>query len=158
MSLFDIAGLDEFTDTMKMVSEVYPKEVKRFMQREGNKLKKKTVETVKSSTLGKITGNYEKGIKRGRYYKYDGNGADSIRVYSSAPHAHLIEYGHEIVHSGGGKGGGKRRRKMRKELYGTGKYTRAFQLFRRAADEFESVYETDCEKFALKIIEPLNNS
>lgn len=125
------------------------------MQQEGNKLKRKTVKTVKSSTLGKITGNYEAGIKRGKYYKYE-NGADSIRVYSSAPHAHLIEYGHEIVRSGGGMKGGKKKRQKRKEKYGTGKYTRAFQLFRRAADEFESTYETDCEKFALKIIEPLN--
>jgi len=152
MALFDIEGLEEVSDTMKMISKVYPKEIKKFMQREGSKLKNKTAKTAKSSTLGKITGNYEKGIKRGKYYKYAGNGADSIRVYSGAPHAHLIEYGHEIVRSGGGK----MKREKRKEKYGTGKYTRAFHLFGRAADEFESTYETDCEKFALKIIEPLN--
>ena len=152
MDLFEVEGLDELTDTMLMIEENYPKDIKRFMKKEGNKLKKKTLGTVQSSTLGKITGNYEKGIKRGKPYKYDGNGADSIRVYSNAPHAHLIEYGHEIVHSGGGR----MKKEKRKEQYGTGNYTRAFQLFRRAADEFESTYETDCEKFALKIIEPLN--
>jgi len=152
MIWFDTKDIEDYLNDMGLVAKNYPKEIKKFMQSEGTKLKNRTIKKVKSSTLGKITGNYERGIKRGKYYKYRENGADSIRVYSNAPHAHLIEYGHEIVHSGGGK----MKREKRKREYGTGKYTRAFHLFRRAAEEFESVYETDCEKFALKIVEPLN--
>lgn len=136
----DPDGLDEAIEVFSMVQKTFPKEVKKFMQSEGNKLKRRTLKGVKSSTLGKITGNYEKGIKRGRPYTYDLTGVYSIRVYSNAPHAHLIEDGHEIYVDG----------------VPTGKYTREFHLFRRAAEEFESTYETDTEKFALKIVEPLN--
>ena len=133
-----------------MVQDLYPKKVKKFMMKEGNKLKRSTLKAVKSSTLRKVTGNYEKGIKRGKPYEYDITGAASIRVYSNANHAHLIEEGHEIVLHGKGN------RKRRKERNGTGQFTRAYHLFRRAANEFESVYETDSEKFALEIVEPLN--
>ena len=37
MDFFEIEGLYEVTDTMRMIRNVYPKEVKRFMQSEGNK-------------------------------------------------------------------------------------------------------------------------
>ena len=132
---FEISGLDEMTEALGKVQELYPKEIKKFMQSEGNKLKKETKKRAKSS-VKKRTGNYLKGIKRGKYYKYS-NGADSIRVYAGKParHGHLMEYGHKT------KSGSK---------------TTAYHVFKTSADEFESTYEKDCEKFADTIIEPLN--
>jgi hypothetical protein len=143
MALFEFDGLDEVAETLDMVSKAYPKEVKKFMQSEGNKLKKKTKQKA-SSVVNKKTGNYEKGIRRGKYYKYSGNGADSIRVYSGSPahHGHLIEYGHEMVTHKGER---------------TGKYVRGYHIFKSAADDFEGDYDKDCEKFSDKITEPLNN-
>lgn len=38
---FEISGLDEMTEALGKVQELYPKEIKKFMQSEGNKLKKK---------------------------------------------------------------------------------------------------------------------
>ena len=140
MALFEFDGLDEFTETTQLIKKTYPKEIKKFMQKEGNKLKKKTLQTARSS-VGKKTGNYEKGIKRGKYYKY--NEIDSIRVYSGSPahHGHLIEYGHKIVtHSG----------------EDTGKTVKGYHIFKTSADMFESTYNKDCENFADKITEPLN--
>lgn len=133
---FEINGLDEMTEALNMVQKVYPKEVKKFMQSEGNKLKKQTKSKAQSS-VKKKTGNYLKGIKRGKYYKYSGNGADAIRVYAGSParHGHLIEYGHKTK---------------------SGSRTRAYHVFKTSADAFESTYETDSEKFADKITEPLN--
>ncbi len=133
---FEINGLDEMTEALGMVQKVYPKEVKKFMQSEGNKLKKQTKSKAQSS-VKKKTGNYLKGIKRGKYYKYSGNGADAIRVYAGSPahHGHLIEYGHKTK---------------------SGSRTRAYHVFKTSADAFESTYESDCDKFADKIAEPLN--
>lgn len=133
---FEIEGLDEMTDSLRMVQNVYPKEVKKFMQSEGNKLKKQTKSKAQSS-VKKKTGNYLKGIKRGKYYKYSGNGADSIRVYSGKPayHGHLIEYGHKTK---------------------SGNRTKAYHIFKTSADAFESTYESDCDKFVDKIVDPLN--
>lgn len=133
---FEVSGLDEMTEALSMVQKVYPKEVKKFMQSEGNKLKKQTKSKAQSS-VKKKTGNYLKGIKRGKYYKYSGNGADAIRVYSGKPahHGHLIEYGHKTKN---------------------GNRTKAYHTFKTSADAFESTYESDCDKFADKITEPLN--
>lgn len=133
---FEVSGLDEMTNALGQVQELYPREIKKFMQSEGTKLKNRTLKTAKSNVKKKI-GNYFKGIKRGKYYKYSGNGADSIRVYAGKPahHGHLIEYGHKT--SNGGR-------------------TKAYHIFKTSADAFESNYESDCEKFADEITEPLN--
>lgn len=144
MALFKTEGIDEFVDTVELVKKAYPKEIKRFMQSEGNKLKKQTIEKAKA-VIDEHTGNYLKGIKRGKYYKYRENGADSIRVYAGSParHGHLIEYGHEMVSHNGNR---------------TGKFVRGYHIFKSAADDFEGTYEKDSDKFADKIVEPLNRS
>lgn len=133
---FEVSGLDEMTNALGQVQELYPREIKKFMQTEGTKLKNRTLKTAKSN-VKKKTGNYFKGIKRGKYYKYSGNGADAIRVYAGKPahHGHLIEYGHKT--SNGGR-------------------TKAYHIFKTSADDFENTYESDCDKFADKITEPLN--
>ena len=133
---FEVSGLDEMINALVQVQELYPREIKKFMQTEGTKLKNRTLKTAKSN-VKKKTGNYFKGIKRGKYYKYSGNGADSIRVYAGKPahHGHLIEYGHKTPNGG---------------------RTKAYHIFKTSADAFESTYESDCNKFADKITEPLN--
>lgn len=133
---FEIEGLDEMTEALGQVQQIYPKEIKKFMQSEGTKLKNRTLKTAKTS-VGEKTGNYQKGIKRGKYYKYSGNGADSIRVYAGKPahHGHLIEYGHKTS---------------------SGSRTRAYHIFKTSADAFEGTYEKDCDTFADKIAKPLN--
>lgn len=138
MALFEFNGLDEMTEALSMVQKVYPKEVKKFMQSEGTKLKNRTLKTAKSS-VGKKTGNYQKGIKRGKYYKHSKTGADSIRVYVGN-HGHLIEDGHEMITHSGEKVGN----------------VLGYHIFKVSANIFEDTYEKDSEKFADKITEQLN--
>lgn len=94
---FKVDELDQFTlKLIKLADKTMPKEINKFMKNEANKLnsraKKKARKEVK-----KDTGNYMKGFKKGKkVYEY-GDTKYNIRVYNSAPHAHLIEYGHEIV-------------------------------------------------------------
>ena len=93
-------GVDEFLKEMtEIASKNYPKQVKKMLQKSGNKLRKKIVEKARTK-VKKKTGNYIKGFKRGKVYKYNGN-EDAVRVYNSAPHAHLIEYGHRMVTKSG---------------------------------------------------------
>ena len=96
----EIEGLKEFTKEMlDICSKDYPKQVKKMLQKSGNKLKRKVIAKAKSK-VKKKTGNYLKGFKRGKVYKYEGN-EDAVRVYNSSPHAHLIEYGHRMVTKSG---------------------------------------------------------
>lgn len=138
---FDSDGIDEISDTMKMIHKIYPAEVKKFLQKEGTKLKKRTLEKARS-VIEPHTGNYFKGIKRGRYYKYQ-NKLDAVRVYAGAPayHAHFVEYGHRMVTRG------------KKD---TGLYVRGHRIFGAAADAFEAAYGSDCEEFSDKLAEALN--
>ncbi len=135
MALFEIEGIDELVDDFKLIQRNYPKEIRKFMMREGNKLKKLTLQRAEGE-VEKVTGNYVKGIKRGKYYKYDGD-IDSIRVYAGSPafHGHLVEYGHKLPN---------------------GAMTKAYHVFKTSADEFQSKYEKDCDKFVDKITEELN--
>ena len=50
---FEIDGLDEMTEALSQVQELYPKEIKKFMQKEGTKLKNRTKKKAKSSVKKK---------------------------------------------------------------------------------------------------------
>ena len=90
---FDLSELAAYGKDIRLVAEKAPKRQKQFLQKEGAKLRNKT--KAQARKLGKKTGNYLKSIKRGKVYDYRGDKA--VRVYSYAPHAHLIEDGHRMV-------------------------------------------------------------
>lgn len=101
---FDTAGLDRYTARLlAIVQRDLPKEARTFVRQEGNELRKKTAALAKQRVKkgkhhkGSEAKRYHKGIKRGKVYVYKGNGGTAVRVYNSAPHAHLIESGHRIV-------------------------------------------------------------
>lgn len=104
------------------------KESKEFLKKAGNKLKNKTLSVAKSR-VKEHTGNYIKSIKRGKVYEFEGDLA--VRTYSTAPHAHLIEYGH-IIKSKDGKEHG---------------FKRGYGIFKTAEKDFEEEFYDDSEKF-----------
>ncbi len=94
---FDVRELDEYTlKLIKLAEKTMPKECNKFMKQEGSKLNSKAKKKARKE-VKKKTGNYMKGFKKGKkVYEY-GDTKYNIRVYNNAPHAHLIEYGHNIV-------------------------------------------------------------
>ena len=106
-----------------------PRETKKFIRAEGTKLRKMVVARAKSA-VKKKTGKYFKSIKKGKLYVYGGNGALSIRVYSSAPHSHLIEKGHRIVTPGGVEKG----------------FKPGLHIFENAQKNFENEFYNDIQK------------
>lgn len=85
-------------DLLRLGKDLKSPETKKFLKKQGVKLKKRT-EKVARSKVKEKTGNYLKSIKSGKVYEFNEN--FSSRVYSTAPHAHLIEYGHKIVTKSG---------------------------------------------------------
>lgn len=141
---FEIDGLDNFDKAIsKMIKNTFPKESKSFIQKEGNKLRKKTLAKAKMKVKQK-TGNYYNNIKRGKVYTFKGNGALATRVYGGgkAPHTHLLEYGHRLIV---GKG------KNAKEIG----FVEGYHIFEEAGREFEEQYAKDCDNFAGKIAKEL---
>ena len=90
---FDTSALRAYSRDLQSAVNEYPRQEKKFLRKEGSKLLRKTKKNAKR--VKKRTGKYHSSIKRGKVYSY--HGAQAVRVYSAAPHAHLIEDGHRQV-------------------------------------------------------------
>ena len=123
--VFDLSELASYGKDMRRIAEENPKKQRQFLQKEGNKLRSRT--KAQARKLGKKTGNYLKSIKRGKVYDYRGDQA--IRVYSYAPHAHLIEDGHRMVTHDGREVG----------------FVKGHHVFEVAAEGFEPEFYTDLD-------------
>jgi pyruvate/2-oxoacid:ferredoxin oxidoreductase alpha subunit len=126
---FDIKQFSDFEDRLlKLANKEMPRQTKAFLKKEGTKLKKQTVKKA-NQKVKKRSGNYIESIKRGKVYNYDD--ALSIRVYSSSPEAHLLEYAHRQVTKDGTEIG----------------FVKGFNVFEDSEKEFESSYYNDCQQF-----------
>ena len=123
--VFDLSELASYGKDMRRIAEENPKKQRQFLQKEGNKLRSRT--KAQARKLGKKTGNYLKSIKRGKVYDYQG--AQAVRVYSYAPHAHLIEDGHRMVTHDGREVG----------------FVKGHHVFEVAAEGFEPEFYTDLD-------------
>ncbi|MGL4672606.1 HK97 gp10 family phage protein [Cetobacterium sp.] len=128
-------SLDQLSkDLIKLANSINNgKDSKEFLKKSGNKLKNKTLNIAKSR-VNEDTGNYIKSIKRGKVYNFDGN--LSVRTYSGAPHAHLIEYGHI-----------KKDRSGREHGFQKGSH-----VFTSAQKEFEDEFYNDTQNFIDELI------
>lgn len=134
---FDFKELDNFQrGILEVANDTMPKESKKFIRKEGTKLRKNTVKKAREK-LKKKTGKYFKSVKRGKAYYYKNN--LSIRAYSTAPHAHLIEKGHRQVTKDGKEVG-----------WVDGKH-----IFEDSQKEFENEYFEDNEKFIEEIVKTI---
>ena len=137
----DLSELDAFTDRLIQSSKEASKVQKKFLQQQGTKLLRKTKAQVRVSGIQTRTGNYMKSIKRGKVYTKDG--AQRVRVYSNAPHAHLIEEGHDqVVNPPKEKGRGVKPGKGIGDKVG---HVEGHEVFLEAYEAYAPVYERDCE-------------
>lgn len=143
---FDVDHLDEFTlKLLKLAKKTMPKECNKFMKVEASKLNSKTKKKAKKE-VKKNTGNYLKGFKRGKkVYDYE-DVKYNIRVYNSSPHAHLIEYGHEVVK--GGKHSNKGNKGGKKVGFVKGKY-----ILDKSSREFENEFGKDTLEFVDNLLD-----
>lgn len=136
----DAIELDLFSEELlNIANKQMPKKTRKFMNQEGQKLKKQTKQRAKQN-VKKKTGNYLKSIKKGKVYIYSGNGAFSVRVYGAAPHTHLIEQGHNI--------------KNKKDGVVLGR-AKAFYVLDKSARAFQSEFEKDIENFIDEVVDEL---
>ena len=146
----DLSELDEFTDRLIQSSKEAKKTQRRFLQQQGNKFKRKTKAQARAAGVKTQSGNYMERIKRGKVWS-SRNGAQSVRVYSNAPHAHLIEDGHkQLVNPGKGKGNGRGvipgRGIGHKPKDGKKDSVEGRKVFEKAYEAFEPEYDRACEE------------
>lgn len=98
--------MDEFTKDLLALTQKLDKgkHTKKFLRKEGSKLNKENKRQAKSR-IGKKTGNFMKGFKRGKVYQYKGKTL-AIRAINVSSHAHLLDQGYMATRGGKrGKGG-----------------------------------------------------
>lgn len=128
----DTSGLDDFQKEMlKFIQDKLPKETYQFMRKAGTKGRAYIAKRSRA-VIKRKTGNYQKGWKRGKAYKRGGTDSYEIQIRNSAPHAHLIEYGHRIVSKDGKD---------------TEKFVPGVKVLEEGSKEFESEYFNMVEKF-----------
>lgn len=91
---FDYREMDELIETFGKLEREFPKETDKFLKKAGKKQASWIKKGYRLKTK-KLTGNLIKGVKTGKPYIYK-NDEHQLRVYSKAPHAHLIEFGHNM--------------------------------------------------------------
>lgn len=90
-----LEGLTDFQNDLLKTAQQSPKAMKKIMGKAGNKATN-TVRKHARKNVKKKSGKYHKKWKRGKVFG-DASGDLITRVINSAPHAHLIEDGHEQV-------------------------------------------------------------
>lgn len=136
---FDFDELDEAVGELeKMLTVRWPKENKKFMRQEASKelkmaksLAKQRLKTYRPVSDKK---SYLGRLKRGKIFHQNGDIEDlSIRVYSSAPHGHLIEEGHVMKTRDG------------KTPKSGEKFVKGYHILRDTHRTFEPEFDRDVE-------------
>lgn len=91
----ELKGLNELQKDLLKTSKAVPKEMPKIMRKIGSKARTLVAKRARRD-VKKLTGNYHKSWKRGKVF-IGNDGATTVRVYNSSPHAHLIEDGHSMV-------------------------------------------------------------
>lgn len=96
---------EELMNELNEISKHFPKHIKKQVKVIGNKLNKVIKDEAKilvkkGKSISKKS--YHNGFKVSKVWENDG--IFKVSNYNSRPHAHLIEYGHKIIHKGNLKG------------------------------------------------------
>lgn len=128
--VFDFKELTEFSkNCLEMAQKTMPKETRKFLNKEGYKLRKKTRQRAKAE-VKKVTGVYHKGWRKGKVYNYKGDKTNqAVRVFNNARHAHIIEDGRKYTKDG-------------KEYFKQGKH-----ILENSTKDFKSDYYSDIDGF-----------
>lgn len=136
-AIFDARQVERFhADLRRFVITVFPDETKQFMKGEGAKATKVVRAQTKRLTKKK-TGNLRKGVSKKAPYFIDNEWR--VRIENRAPHAHLLEYGHEKFIRG----------------IDTGEETPGRHFMAAAANEFRPQFEADVDEFIDKVMKGL---
>lgn len=111
------------------------KHAKKFLRKEGTKLNREHKKQAKAAAIGKKTGNFMKGFKRGKPYKFAGDLA--VRAYNGSPHAHLLDEGHRIVDKSGAEHG----------------FKEGAHFMEKAEKSFRDEYVKDCKDFVDELLD-----
>lgn len=154
----DTGELRDLESTMmRIVEREFPQERKKFLRKEGNKLRRAVIKKAKAKVRGtgwiQKNGRWTKDktekehlikrFKRGKVYNYAPEKSQAVRVFNNLPHAHLVEDGHVMLN------------RYQQPVKNGQSRADALHIMRDSRQEFEPKFKDDAEEFLEEMLERL---
>lgn len=139
----DVFGFDELQKAFERCEKRYPDQADALLMAQGQVVNKRTKSLTPVRTK-KLRNSWR--LKKVKLYK--GGKVRVVRVQSAAPHAHLIELGHEIVRGGRTREGGRKLNRVQRSARGIksgGRVEGKFML-EKSISEAQARFESNAEK------------
>ena len=141
----DVFGFDELVKSFDKMEKKYPNAADRMLATLGRAVTNRTKSLTPVGKTKKLKGSWrKKSVKQFR-----GGDVRVVRIQSQAPHAHLVERGHEIVR--GGKSRDKRGRTLntvQRAVRGisSGGRVEGKKMLEQAANEAQTRFDRNAQK------------
>lgn len=148
----DVFGFDELEKAFNRVQKKYPDKADAMLMALGQAANKKTKENTNPHVK---TGKLRKSWRLKKVKLYKSGTVRVVRVQSTAPHAHLVEYGHEIVKGGKTRERGRTLNRVQRSARGITSHGRVEgkYMLEKAMTETRSAFNRDAEKLLDAICE-----
>ena len=148
----DVFGFDELEKAFKRCEKRYPNEADAFLMAQGQAVNKRTKALTPVKTK-KLRNSWR--LKKVKLYK--SGTVRVVRIQSLAPHAHLIELGHENVRGGKTRVGGRKLNRVQRAARGikTLGYVEGTHMLETSIKEARSKFESGAKKLLDKITDDL---
>ena len=148
----DVFGFDELQKAFERCEKRYPDQADALLMAEGQAVNKKT-KSLTSVRTKRLRNSWS--VKKVKLYK--GGKVRVVRVQSAAPHGHIIELGHEIVHGGRTRERGRRLNRVQRSARGisSGGYVGGRHMLEKSMSEAQSRFEGSAQKMIDKLTEEI---
>ena len=139
----DVFGFDELKKAFERCEKRYPDQADALLMAQGQAVNKRTKALTPVRTK-KLRNSWR--LKKVKLYK--GGKVRVVRIQSAAPHAHLIELGHEIVTGGKTRERGRTLNRVQRSARGikSGGRTEGKFMLEKSMSEARSRFDSDANK------------
>ena len=148
----DVFGFDELEKAFKRCEKKYPDSADALLMAAGRQTNKRTKQLTPVKTK-KLRNSWR--LKKVKLYK--SGTVRVVRVQSAAPHAHLVEYGHEIVRGGKTRERGRKLNRVQRAARGikSGGYVKGKAMLETAMNESRARFGRDAQVLIDKLTKDL---
>jgi hypothetical protein len=140
----DTFGFDELSKSFQKLEKKYPNAADRMLAAPGRAVTNKVKTLSPVGKTKKLRGSWRlKAVKQ-----YKGGKVRVVRIQSEAPHAHLVELGHEIVTGGKARVCGRKLNVVQRAVRGikSGGRVEGQKMLENSMKEAQSRFDRDAEK------------
>lgn len=144
----DVFGFDELEKAFKKCEKRYPDQANALLMAQGQAVNKRTKALTPVRTK-KLRNSWR--LKKVKLYK--SGKVRVVRIQSTAPHAHLVELGHEIVRGGKTRIRGKTLNRVQRSARGikSGGRVEGKYMLDKSMSEAQARFESSAEKMLDKL-------